>query len=66
MENERVVDASKIAIDKAYINKNAINAQNEIINRISMQKSTSVLMQGIIWSEVLGQPVSKRKGRRHN
>lgn len=64
MEKQRTNDKKSMTSgDNPEIRKREENIQAEIIHKITMHQNANILMQGVIWSEVLGRPLFKRKYR---
>ncbi len=64
MENQIMNDnTAVIPEDKPEIKNQGNSTQREIISKISDRQNANILMQGVIWAEVLGRPLYKRKYR---
>lgn len=59
-------EMSTIPESKTVIEKPELDKHIDVLDNLTAHKNTITLMQGIIWAEVLGRPLSKRKHRGRN
>ncbi|MHB1453756.1 MAG: hypothetical protein ACYCYM_07375 [Saccharofermentanales bacterium] len=45
------------------VNKAEVDMRTEVFKEYFAHRNMDVLMEGVLWSEVLGLPLCKRKGR---